>query len=241
MNVSANNEELIQRIKDGDEEAKSIFVEKNSPLVYSIVRRFSRQRIAMDDLFQIGCVGLMKALNNFDTSYQVKFSTYAVPIIMGEIKRFFRDDGNMRISRSLKEGYLQMSKKKEELLQKLNREPTYQEIADALSMDVADFILAFEANQFFYSLDETIYEKDGSPILLEDKVSNRKEEDVVMKVSLQNEIAHLEQREQLLLHYRYDLGMKQEEIAKKLQISQVQVSRLEKKILLKLKERLMVT
>ncbi|EHO84777.1 sigma-70 family RNA polymerase sigma factor [Eubacterium sp. 3_1_31] len=160
---------------------------------------------------------------------------------MGEIKRFFRDDGNMRISRSLKEGYLQMSKKKEELLQKLNREPTYQEIADALSMDVADVILAFEANQFVYSLDETIYENDGSPILLEDKVSNRKEEDVVMKVSLQNEIAHLEQREQLLLHYRYDLGMKQEEIAKKLQISQVQVSRLEKKILLKLKERLMVT
>ena len=130
---------------------------------------------------------------------------------------------------------------KEELLQKLNREPTYQEIADALSMDVADVILAFEANQFVYSLDETIYENDGSPILLEDKVSNRKEEDVVMKVSLQNEIAHLEQREQLLLHYRYDLGMKQEEIAKKLQISQVQVSRLEKKILLKLKERLMVT
>ena len=115
------------------------------------------------------------------------------------------------------------------------------EIADALSMDVADVILAFEANQFVYSLDETIYENDGSPILLEDKVSNRKEEDVVMKVSLQNEIAHLEQREQLLLHYRYDLGMKQEEIAKKLQISQVQVSRLEKKILLKLKERLMVT
>ena len=108
-------------------------------------------------------------------------------------------------------------------------------------MDVAEVILAFEANQFVYSLDETIYENDGSPILLEDKVSNRKEEDVVMKVSLQNEIAHLEQREQLLLHYRYDLGMKQEEIAKKLQISQVQVSRLEKKILLKLKERLMVT
>ena len=89
MNVSANNEELIQRIKDGDEEAKVFFVEKNSPLVYSIVRRFSRQRIAIDDLFQIGCVGLMKALNNFDTSYQVKFSTYAVPIIMGEIKRLF--------------------------------------------------------------------------------------------------------------------------------------------------------
>ena len=182
----------------------------------------------------------MKALNNFDTSYEVKFSTYAVPIIMGEIKRFFRDDGSIRISRSLKEGYLQMVKTKEMLLQKLNHEPTYQEIADAMELDVADVILAFEANQFIYSLDETIYENDGSPILLEDKVSNKKEEDVVMKVSLRDEIQKLDQREQLLLHYRYDLSMKQEDIAKKLNISQVQVSRLEKKIIKKLKERLAV-
>ena len=182
----------------------------------------------------------MKALNNFDTSYEVKFSTYAVPIIMEEIKRFFRDDGSIRISRSLKEGYLQMVKAKEVLLQKLNHEPTYQEIADAMELDVADVILAFEANQFIYSLDETIYENDGSPILLEDKVSNKKEEDVVMKVSLRDEIQKLDQREQLLLHYRYDLSMKQEEIARKLNISQVQVSRLEKKIIKKLKERLAV-
>ena len=229
MEKTASNEELIERIRLGDEEAKSCFVQQNSALVYSIIRRFSRQRISNEDLFQIGCVGLMKALNNFDTSYEVKFSTYAVPIIMGEI-----------ISRSLKEGYLQMVKAKEVLLQKLNHEPTYQEIADAMELDVADVILAFEANQFIYSLDETIYENDGSPILLEDKVSNKKEEDVVMKVSLRDEIQKLDQREQLLLHYRYDLSMKQEEIARKLNISQVQVSRLEKKIIKKLKERLAV-
>ena len=240
MEKTASNEELIERIRLGDEEAKSCFVQQNSALVYSITRRFSRQRISNEDLFQIGCVGLMKALNNFDTSYEVKFSTYAVPIIMGEIKRFFRDDGSIRISRSLKEGYLQMVKTKEMLLQKLNHEPTYQEIADAMELDVADVILAFEANQFIYSLDETIYENDGSPILLEDKVSNKKEEDVVMKVSLRDEIQKLDQREQLLLHYRYDLSMKQEDIAKKLNISQVQVSRLEKKIIKKLKERLAV-
>lgn len=234
----ASNEELIARIAQGDEEAKSQFVQQNSGLVYSIVKRFSRQRVATDDLFQIGCVGLMKALNNFDTSYDVKFSTYAVPIIMGEIKRFFRDDGNIRISRSLKEGYLQMIKVKELLLQRCNHEPTYQEIANEMQIDVSDVLLAFEANQFIYSLDETIYENDGSPILLEDKVSNQKEEDVVMKVSLREEIARLEQREQLLLHYRYDLSMKQDEIAKKLNISQVQVSRLEKKIIEKLKSRL---
>lgn len=241
METLHSNEELITRIKAGDEDAKGEFVKQNRPLVYSIVKRFSKQRVSQDDLFQIGCVGLMKALNNFDTSYQVKFSTYAVPIIMGEIKRFFRDDGSMRISRSLKEGYLQMVKVKEDLMQKLSRNPTYQEIADALSMDVSDVILAFEANQFVYSLDETIYENDGSPILLEDKVKDPKGEDVVMKVSLREEVARLQQREQLLLHYRYDLSMKQEEIAAKLHISQVQVSRLEKKILEKLKEKLVTT
>lgn len=240
MEIKQNNEELILKIQKGDEEAKSQFVKQNSPLVYSIVRRFAKQRIAMDDLFQIGCVGLMKALNNFDMSYQVKFSTYAVPIIMGEIKRFFRDDGNIRISRSLKEGYLQMIKVKEQLQQTFHHEPTYQEIANHMQIDVGDVILAFEANQFIYSLDETIYENDGSPILLEDKVANQKQDDVVMRVSLQEEIQRLDQRDQLLLHYRYDLSMKQDEIAKRLGVSQVQVSRLEKKILSKLKERLVI-
>lgn len=240
MEKTLNNEELIDRIRLGDEEAKSIFVKQNSPLVYSIVHRFGRQRASKEDLFQIGCVGLMKALNSFDTSYEVKFSTYAVPIIMGEIKRFFRDDGSIRISRSLKEGYLQMIKVKEMLQQKWNKEVTYQDIANEMQIEVYDVILAFEANQFLYSLDETIYQNDGSPIILEDKISNPKEEDVVLKLSLKDEITKLDQREQLLLYYRYDLSMKQDEIAKKLHISQVQVSRLEKKIIQKLKERLAI-
>lgn len=239
--VKYTNEELIERIHKGDEVAKDIFVQQNSPLVYSIVRRFSRQRVSMEDLFQIGCIGLMKALNNFDVTYKVQFSTYAVPIIMGEIKRFFRDDGSIRISRSLKEGYLQMLKSKEGLFQSLQREPTYQEIADDIQLDVSDVILAFEANQFIYSLDEPIYENDGSSINLEDKVGNQKQEDIVMTLSLKEEVVKLEERDRLLLHYRYDLGMKQDEIAQKLNISQVQVSRLEKKILKKLKERLAIS
>lgn len=238
-NALLSNEELIARIQQGDEEAKSIFVTQNAPLIYSITKRFSQKRIGKDDLFQIGCIGLMKALNNFDTSYNVKFSTYAVPIILGEIKRFFRDDGSMRISRSLKEGYLQMVKCKEELIQKLNHEPTYAQIAKALQLEVSDVILAFEANQFVYSLDETIYENDGSPIHLEDKVKDNKHSDVVMNLSLRQEMKKLEQRDRMLLHYRYECGMKQEEIAQKLGVSQVQVSRLEKKILEKLKERLL--
>ncbi|MEJ8735900.1 sigma factor-like helix-turn-helix DNA-binding protein [Erysipelotrichaceae bacterium HCN-30851] len=163
-----------------------------------------------------------------------------IPIIMGEIKRFFRDDGSIRISRSLKEGYLQMIKVKEMLQQKWNKEVTYQDIANEMQIEVYDVILAFEANQFLYSLDETIYQNDGSPIILEDKISNPKEEDVVLKLSLKDEITKLDQREQLLLYYRYDLSMKQDEIAKKLHISQVQVSRLEKKIIQKLKERLAI-
>lgn len=233
-----SNEELILLIQQGDEQAKSIFVEQNAPLIYSIIKRFSKHRVSADDLFQIGCIGLMKALNNFDQKYQVKFSTYAVPIIIGEIKRFFRDDGSIRISRSLKEGYLAMCKCKEDLIQKLHRDPTYQEIATEMNLEVGDVILAFEANQFIYSLDETIYENDGSPICLEDKVKDEKQPDIVMQISLNKEVKKLEQREQLLLYYRYECNMKQDAIAKKLGISQVQVSRLEKKILEKLKVRL---
>lgn len=232
------NEELIALIKQGDEQAKEVFVQRNTPLVYAILKRFHKQKGMNEDLFQIGCIGLMKALNHFDFSYQVKFSTYAVPIIMGEIKRYFRDEGSMRISRSLKEGYLAMVKAKEELVQGLGREATYQEIADHLHMDVSDVILAFEANQFVYSLDETIYENDGSPIRLEDKVAEQTQRDLVMELALKKEMQQLDERERLLLYYRFEKNMKQEEIAQKLKVSQVQVSRLEKKILAKLKDRL---
>ncbi|MCI8539960.1 MAG: SigB/SigF/SigG family RNA polymerase sigma factor [Erysipelotrichaceae bacterium] len=233
-----SNEELIKRIQAGDETAKERFVKQNTPLVYAIIKRFHKQRGMHEDLFQIGCIGLMKALNHFDLSYQVKFSTYAVPIIMGEIKRFFRDDGSMRISRSLKEGYLQMVKAKEDLIQSLGRDVSYQEIAAYLKLEVSDVILAFEANQFVYSLDETIYENDGSPIHLEDKVTHPKERDLVLELALKKEMRHLEERERILLYYRYEKNMKQEEIAKRLGVSQVQVSRLEKKVLAKLKARL---
>lgn len=236
-----SNEELIAVIHEGSQEAKDVFVQRNQPLVYSLIRRFSSGRIPFEELVQIGCVGLMKALNHFDASYQVKFSTYAVPIILGEIKRFFRDDGSMRISRSMKESYLSMLKLRDELQQEKQREVTYEEIAAAGGFELSEVILAFEANQFTVSFDEVIYENDGSPIVLQDKVADQNQQDVLLCVSLRQEVARLSQREQLLLHYRYDLGMKQEEIARKLQVSQVQVSRLERKALAKLKERLVNT
>ncbi len=233
-----SNEALIEAIQQGSGEAKDVFVKRNQPLVYALAKRFASSRIPFEELVQIGCVGLMKALNHFDLSYQVKFSTYAVPIILGEIKRFFRDDGAMRISRSMKENYLTMLKAREELQQRYGREVSYEEIAQACQLEVSDVILAFEANQFTLSFDEVIYENDGSPIVLQDKVADERQGDVTLHVSLTQEIARLPQREQLLLHYRYDLGMKQEEIAKRLHISQVQVSRLERKVLEKLKNRL---
>ncbi|WP_235846433.1 sigma-70 family RNA polymerase sigma factor [Merdibacter massiliensis] len=236
-----SNEELIQAIQEGSQEAKDVFVTRNQPLVYALAKRFVSSRIPFEELVQIGCVGLMKALNHFDLRYQVKFSTYAVPIILGEIKRFFRDDGSIRISRSMKENYLQMLKVREQLQQNYGREVSYEEIAQACHLEVEDVILAFEANQFTLSFDEVIYENDGSPILLEDKVADEKQKDVTLQVSLRQEIARLSQREQLLLHYRYDLGMKQEEIAQRLHVSQVQVSRLERKVLEKLKNELVNT
>lgn len=235
--TTLDNETLIKAAHEGDEAAKEAFVEKNQGLVYSCIQRFVSKKISREDLFQIGCVGLMKALNNFDLSMNVQFSTYAVPIIFGEVKRFFRDDGSMRISRSLKEGFLVMVKVKDELFQKLNREPTYSEIAQASGYDVSDVLLAFDANQFIYSLDEPIYEKDGNSLYLEDKISDKDSHDITLRCAMQKEIKALDARDQLLIHYRYECGLKQDEIARKLNISQVQVSRLEKKILKQLKER----
>lgn len=159
-------------------------------------------------------------------------------MILGEMKRFFRDDGSMRISRSMKENYLQMLKIRDELQQRLGREVHYEEIAAEGGFDLSEVILAFEANQFTLSFDEVIYENDGSPIVLQDKVADPRAQDVAMHVSLMREVKRLPQRDQLLLHYRYDLGMKQEDIAARLQISQVQVSRLERRILKELKNRL---
>ena len=232
-----DNTALIQLIHQGDEEAKEYFVEKNKGLVYSCIQRFVSKKISKEDLFQIGCVGLMKALNNFDCSLNLQFSTYAVPIIFGEVKRFFRDDGSIRISRSIKEGFILMVKAKEALVQQYQREPTYHEIAEASGFDVGDVLLAFEANQFIYSLDEPVYEKDGNELLLEDKVKTRNNEDIVLKCAMEKEIKALEPRDQLLIHYRYECGLKQDEIARRLKISQVQVSRLEKRVLAILKDK----
>ena len=166
--------DLIIIAQNGDEEAKARVVKENVGLVWSMVHRFKNNFYDKEDLFQIGCIGLMKAINHFDISYNVQFSTYAVPIIMGEIKRYFRDDGSIKVSRSLKELHLKVQKAKEVLLVDLDHEPTLYEIADYLQEDIGNIILAEESSYYPTSLNEQIYEKDGSKISVEDRIEDTK-------------------------------------------------------------------
>ena len=236
---SLSNEELIKLSQEGNEEIKDYFFERNKPLIYGIIKRFYRNR-KDEDLFQIACVGFVKAFNHFDLNYNVKFSTYAVPIIIGEIKKYFRDEGSVHIARSLKENYYRIVNARERLQQIYLCEPTIQMIAEDLSLSEEDVILSLEANQYVSSVDDVIYESEGNDITLLDISKDEKENDIVLKAALEKENAALNEEEKLLLFYRYYKNMKQQEIALKMGISQVQVSRMEKKVLLKLREKFTV-
>ena len=229
---------LIERCKQKDEEALEQCFLQNSGLVWSLVHRFHYSKQDPNDLFQIGCIGLMKAIMNFDPTYQVMFSTYAVPMILGEIKKYFRESGDMRISRSIKERYLQIMKFNEQFQQIYSKEAKVDDIAKALDLSEDEVIMALEANQYMISLDEPYQLKDGSSVRLEDRIES-KQLDIIEYISLAKEIEKLNDLEKKILYYRYELSMNQQDIANILQISQVQVSRLEKKILLKLREMLL--
>ena len=226
--VSNDFLDLILRCQKNDEEALEQCFTQNSGLVWSLVHRFRYTKQDPQDLFQIGCIGLMKAIMNFNPTYEVMFSTYAVPMILGEIKKFFREDGNLRISRSIKERYLLIIKYKDSYLQEFEKEPSIEQIAIGLQMEQTDVIMALEANQYLVSLDEPYALKDGSSIRLEDKIESQ-EIDILKYISLQNEITKLDTVEKKLLFYRYELSMNQTIVAEKLGMSQVQVSRLERK------------
>jgi len=234
-------EETINYIilaQSGDDEAKEVLVKNNLGLVWSIVHRFKNNYYDKEDLFQIGCIGLMKAINNFDVEYGVQFSTYAVPIIMGEIKRYFRDDGTIKVSRSLKELNIKINKVKEELINEYGKEPTIQEIADRLGVNRQDIIEAIDSSYYPTSLSEPIYEKDGSTISMEERIEDSHHRMWFEKIALKLEIEKLDEKEKLILYLRYKLDFNQEKVAKRLNISQVQVSRLEKKIITKLRNHL---
>ena len=224
---------LIQAAHDGDKAARDKLVADNMGLIWSIVRRFAGRGHEMEDLFQIGSIGLLKAIDKFDLSYDVKISTYAVPMITGEIKRFLRDDGMIKVSRSLKEIAYKAKTAKEMMNNRLGREPTIDELAEELGICVEELAVALESGAEVESIYKTIYHGDGNTISLIDKIEETENdnEKLLNRLVLQELISALEPQEKRIITMRYFLDKTQTEIAKELGISQVQVSRLEKKIL----------
>lgn len=230
--------ELITKSQNGDEAARDKIVNCNIRLIWSVVQRFMNRGYEADDLFQIGAIGLLKAVDKFDMSYDVKFSTYAVPMIIGEIQRFIRDDGTVKVSRSLKETANKVRKIKDELSKTLCRLPTIKEIADKLEISMEEVVFALEANKAPTSIHETVFENDGDSITLMDQISDESQNKWFDKIALQEAIRTLNERERLIVYLRYFKDQTQSEVAYRLGISQVQVSRLEKKILESIKNQM---
>ena len=233
-------EELFRRIKQGDQQAREEYIKGNLRLVLSVIKRFSNSNENADDLFQIGCIGLIKAIDNFDTTLDVKFSTYAVPMITGEIKRFLRDDGMMKVSRSLKEICCRAYTAREELMIENGREPEMDEIAERIAVTREELVMAMESGAQIESLQKTIYQGDGTDISLEDKIEEQRndQEHLLNRMMLEQMLGTLNPEERKLIYMRFFQEKTQTQIAGELGISQVQVSRLEKKILNCLREKL---
>lgn len=232
--------ELLLRYKDGDPDAKEEFIIANLRLVLSVIKRFSSCNENIDDIFQVGCVGLLKAAQGFDTRHQVRFSTYAVPMIMGEIKRYLRDNTAVRISRSIRDTAYRALSAKEMLEKQLGREVTNAEIAAAIEMPYEDVVFSLDAICEPVSLYEPIYNQSGDVILLMDQIGDKKCSDITwtQNACLEQCINHLCEKEQNIICLRYFKGKTQMEVSNEVGISQAQVSRLEKNALKKIKEAL---
>ncbi|ERK31980.1 MULTISPECIES: RNA polymerase sporulation sigma factor SigF [Clostridium] len=235
-----DNSELIRRVKAGDKEAMNRLIELNTPLVSSLSKKFINRGYDYEDIMQIGSIGLVKAINNFDDSYNVKFSTYAVPMIVGEIKRFLRDDGMIKVSRNTKTLAKKLHYFREELTKKLNRDPTIDELAEYSGFNKEDIVFALESASSMQYLYDTIHQDDGAPVLLIDKLSETGEEDTSMidKIALKEALRALDIKARQIIVLRYFKDKTQVQVAKLLGISQVQVSRIEKKVLLEMRKRL---
>lgn len=230
---------LIAKSHQGDKKARETLVEENIGLVYTVVRRFLGRGIEMEDLVQIGSIGLIKAIDKFDLSYSVKFSTYAVPMISGEIKRFLRDDGMIKVSRSLKENALKAFGAREQLEKRMGREPTINEISEEIGLAREEIVLALESVSEVESIYKTIYQGDGSAISLVDKLEEKDNpnERLLDHMVLYEVLGTLEDKEKRLIEMRYFEEKTQNQVAAALSMTQVQVSRLEKKILKKMRGR----
>ena len=231
---------LMKRAQNGDKEAREQLINENVGLVWSIVRRYMGRGQEAEDLFQIGVIGLMKAVDKFDLSYEVMFSTYAVPMISGEIKRYLRDNNSLiKMSRSMKENGWKIKQAKERLAYELGRDATVEELAAATELSTEDVVTALEANSEIESIYKTVYQGDGNEIYLVDRIREEKNETELLlnRMTVETLLESLTESERLLIISRYFEDKTQTETAKLLGISQVQVSRLEKKILLKMRKK----
>ncbi|NLY48568.1 MAG: RNA polymerase sporulation sigma factor SigG [Clostridiales bacterium] len=237
---NSEKEELFKRILKGDKEARELYIKGNLRLVLSIIQRFSNSNENVDDLFQIGCIGLMKAIDNFDVNQNVKFSTYAVPMIIGEIRRYLRDNNSIRVSRSLRDTAYKAIYAKEALMKKNDKEPTISEIAEEIGMSKEDIVYALDAIQSPVSLYDPVYVEGGDSLYIMDQVSDKKnrEENWIEAISLKEAMDKLPAREYNIIKLRFFEGKTQMEVAKEINISQAQVSRLEKSALRNMKNSL---
>ena len=228
-----DNEEMIKlfsRYQQGDVKAKELLINGNLKLVLSILKKYNNRTDNMDDLFQVGCIGLIKAIDNFDLSHEVKFSTYAVPMIVGEVKRYLRDNNSVRIARSIKDVSYKALKVKEELTNKLNKEPTVAQIAKELELSEFEVANALDSMKDTISMFEPIYNDGGDTIYLSDQLEDQKNNmrNIDEKIALKEAIDSLKKREKYIIEQRYMIGKTQMELAEELGISQAQISRLEK-------------
>ena len=226
-------EELFSRIKEGDEQARELYIKGNLRLVLSVIRRFQNSNENADDLFQIGCIGLIKAIDNFDTTLQVKFSTYAVPMIIGEIRRYLRDNNSIRVSRSLRDIAYKAIYTRETYMKQYLKEPTVTEIAQEIGIEKEMIVFALDAIQNPVSLFEPVYTEGGDTLYVMDQISDtkNKEDRWIEDLSLREAMKRLSKREKHIIELRFYEGKTQMEVAQEIGISQAQVSRLEKNAL----------
>ena len=231
--TNEEKELLFEKIKNGDKEARELYIKGNLRLVLSVIKRFSSSNENVDDLFQIGCIGLMKAIDNFDTTLHVKFSTYAVPMIIGEIRRYLRDNNSIRVSRSLRDIAYKAIYARENYVKKNLREPDITEIASEIGINKEEIVYALDAIQSPMSLYEPVYTEGGDTLYVMDQVSDKKnrEENWVENLALGEAMERLNARERHIIDLRFYEGKTQMEVAREIGISQAQVSRLEKNAL----------
>lgn len=230
--------ELIRQSQAGEKQAKEQLITMHSGLIWNVVRRFTGRGVELEDLYQIGAIGLIRAIDKFDFNYEVKFSTYAVPLISGEIKRFLRDDGMIKVSRNLKENQWKIKRSMEVFAHEYGRDATVEELSNILEMEPEEIVLSMEAVVEIESMEQSLYNREGKEISLKERIADEKneEEELMNKLFLKQLLDALDKRDRELIFLRYFENKTQTEVAKILGISQVQVSRLEKKILRQMKE-----